>query len=209
MRNSAIRCIGSCTFLFFLGAGNGGEPKPADKEAAVLKEDLRKFEGKWEMTNKIQDRAIRSVQTIEGNKSTVTRFDEKGAVLDAHVAEFELAISGRVKVFTYFNLEVTAGSLKGSRFPQRRSFIYRLEDNWFLEAYGLLVDQREQPSVLTWRRLKDHLAANPEQRSNLARSLARKVRAHRAEREEPGRMVALKVSEPSKSPKLLRPRSRS
>jgi hypothetical protein len=170
MRNRIIGCIGSCAFLFFLSAGSGGEPKPADKEAAILKEDLRKFEGKWEMTYETQGRAIRSVQTIEGKKSTVTRFDEKGAVLDAHVAELELAISGRIKVFTYFNLEVTAGPLRGKQFPQRRSFIYRLENDWFLEAYGLLMDQREQPSVFTWRRLKDHLAANTEQGREPARS---------------------------------------
>jgi hypothetical protein len=119
---------------------------------------------------KIQDRTVRSVQVIQGNKSTVTQFDEKGAVLEAHGAEFTLAISGRVKVFTYFNLEVTAGPLAGRRFPQRRSFIYRLEDDWFVEAYGLLMDQPEQPSVLVWRRLKGHLAAIPEERSDVARS---------------------------------------
>jgi len=154
MNRRVVCCVATLALVCVRTSALSGEPKPDENEGAILKEDLRKFQGQWETTYKIQDRTIRSVQVIRGKKSTVTRFDENGAVSDAHTAEFVLAISGRIKVFTYFNLEVTAGPLKGSRFPERRSFVYRLEDDWFLEAYGLLIDQREQPSVLTWRRIR-------------------------------------------------------
>ena len=152
MKKRVFCCVATLPLVWFPTQALSGEPRPDENETAILKEDLRKFEGQWETTYKTQDRTIRSVQVIRGKKSTVTRFDENGAVSDAHTAEFVLTISGRIKVFTYFNLEVTAGPLKGSRFLERRSFVYRLEDDWFLEAYGLLIDQREHPSILTWRR---------------------------------------------------------
>jgi hypothetical protein len=139
----------------------GGEGKP-DGEAAILKDDLRNLQGRWELVLKFQGRTIRSVQSIEGNKSTVTRYDEKGAVLEAHSADFTLSISGRTRIFTYFNYEVTAGPNKGRRGPQR-AFVYRVDGDSFFEARGLLVDQGEPVALSRWKRVKERVAAGSTQ----------------------------------------------
>jgi len=148
----------ACIAMAGTGLAASGESK-LDGEAAILKDDLRNLQGRWELTLKFRGRTVRSVQSIEGNKSTVTRYDEKGAVLEAHTAGFTLSISGRTRIFTYFNCEVTAGPNKGRRVPQR-AFVYRVDGDSFFEARGLLVDQGESVALNRWKKVKERVAAD-------------------------------------------------
>jgi hypothetical protein len=111
MRSGTVVSMFACIAIAGIGFATGGEGK-ADGEAAILKDDLRNLQGRWELVLKVQGRTVRSVQGIDGNKSTVTRYDEKGGVLEAHTADFTLSISGRTRIFTYFNYEITAGPAK-------------------------------------------------------------------------------------------------
>jgi len=148
----------ACIAMVGTALAAGGEGKP-DSEAAILKDDLRNLQGRWELVLKSRGRSVRSIQSIEGNKSTVTRYDEKGAVLEAHTAEFTLSISGRARIFSYFNYVFTAGPDKGRRGPER-AYIYRVDGDWFFEARGLLVDQGEGVRLNRWKRVKERVAAN-------------------------------------------------
>lgn len=156
MRIGSALFVLACIAMVLPRLSPGGEDK-ADTEAAILKEDLRRLQGRWELIFKAQGRTVRSVQAIDGNKSTVTRYDEKGAVLEAHTADFTLSISGRTKIFTYSNYEVTAGPAKGKRRSQR-SYVYRLDGDSFFEVRGVLVDQSEPIAVNHWRRMKERVA---------------------------------------------------
>jgi len=125
-------------------------------EAEAVEKELAKLQGTWELTRRAGNRTMRSIKVINGNKTTLTRYTEDGDVFWAHTSEFRLTITGKVRVFTFFNLEVTAGPSKGAKTEQRSSFIYRVDDDSLAEARGLLVDQgEEEPRLVIWKRVKD------------------------------------------------------
>ena len=122
----------------------------------AMKEELAKLQGKWELIVKTGNRTIRSVKTVEDSKTTVTRFDESGAVISSHASDFTLEITAKVNIFTYRNVTAT-GQKKGLR-----SYIYIVDRDKWVEARGLLKDQPEQPRLFVWRRVAKKLAANSE-----------------------------------------------
>ncbi len=158
MKNFAAAVIAGV--LVVLPATSGlawqGE-KPND----AIAQDMAKLQGKWEVTRRVGNRTVRSVKVIEGNKTTLTRFDPDGAVFWAHTSNFEIAIVGKVRIFTFFNLQVTGGHSKGRKFPERVSLIYRVDDDTLAHAFGMLVGQEnEEPRFEVWKRVRDKVAAN-------------------------------------------------
>jgi len=51
----------------------------------------------------------RAVKEIKGNKETVTFYGEDNKLLRRHTVDFRLKKNGDIRVFTYFNMEVTEG----------------------------------------------------------------------------------------------------
>ena len=141
-------------------AYSGEAGKKAHDEA--LKEELAKLQGKWEMTLKVRGRTVRSVKVIEGNKTVLTRYDENGTLFWAHRSEFKLEITDRVKIFTFFNLEVTAGPQKGGKSKKPVSYIYAVDEDTWAEAMGLLIDQKDNELHLRiWKRVREKVAVRP------------------------------------------------
>ncbi len=132
--------------------------------------DLTKLQGKWETTLRAGGRTILNVQTIKGTKSTVERFDEKGELLQSHTADFKLNVNDQVRVFTFFDLRVTAGPQKGKGFNGPLSFIYVLKPAVWIEARGLMADQRDgEPRLMIWKRVvEDKVTTNFKQAQFLA-----------------------------------------
>jgi len=146
--------------LVVLPATSGSAWQGENQNDAVA-QDMAKLQGKWERTRRVGNRTVRSVKVIEGNKTTLTRFDPDGIVYWAHTSNFEIAIVGKVRIFTFFNLEVTAGASKGRKFPERVSLIYRVDDDTLAHAFGMLIGQEnEGPRFEVWRRVRDEIAAN-------------------------------------------------
>ena len=63
--------------------------------------------------------------------------------------EFRLERQGPVKIFTFYNQEITAGPEKGTKVEGSRSYIYRLTDDTFDEVWGFLPDQDPASDELT------------------------------------------------------------
>ncbi len=138
-------------------AALSAEKQPADAAQA----DLARLRGKWEMTVRTTNGLIRSVQTIDGTTSTVDRYDGNGQLTQSHTAHFKLQVTDQVRVLTFFDLEVTAGPAKGRKFKGPLSYIYVVTPDTFVEARGLMVDQKDgPPSLLVWKRVNEKLAAN-------------------------------------------------
>ena len=136
-----------------------------ERVAEEAHRDLVKLQGKWEMTFRDGGRTIHNVQTIKGTKSTGDRFNDKGELLHSHTADFKLSVNDQVRVFTFFDLRVTAGPQKGQGFKGPVSFIYVLKPDAWIEARGLMADQQDgDPSLLTWQRIaKEKVAKNSKQ----------------------------------------------
>jgi hypothetical protein len=99
---------------------------------------------------------FRKVKEEREGQSLVTTYDDVGNIVEAHTAEYKLEKRGPVRVFSFFNLTMIAGVNKGHTQPGTSSFIYRVDDNNFVEVWGLLEGDTGPPRMLIWRRLKDN-----------------------------------------------------
>ncbi|HZL38006.1 MAG TPA: TIGR03067 domain-containing protein [Tepidisphaeraceae bacterium] len=119
---------------------------------AIAKEatdDLAKYQGSWEWVAPARNtgEVRRTVKEIQGSKETVTQYDKDGKVVEAHVVDFSLEDRDGVKVFTFKNWETTGGPNKGQRRAFTYSYIYRLSDDVFVEANGLLPQEAMVASI--------------------------------------------------------------
>jgi hypothetical protein len=124
--------------------------------AAVRAEDnAADVQGKWERNDANGGRPVRLVKEHKGNRTTLTVFDENGAVLVAHKSEFEVRVMGEVKLFVYSNMEITAGPNKGQKAAGPFAYIYRVGDGSFYEVTGLLKNETAPPEIRVWTRVKE------------------------------------------------------
>jgi hypothetical protein len=119
----------------------GADPPP-------LEEDLKALQGTWERTQVLPGQpgpqGGRVVKEVKGNRETVTSYDASGAETYAHAVEFRLEREGNVRVFTFFNREVTAGPAKGQKVAEPASYIYRLRGDTLEEVWGFLPGQERR-----------------------------------------------------------------
>jgi len=133
--------------------------KPQEEE--MLAKDLEQLQGTWELVRQVQGRTLRSVKVITGHKTTLTRHDQQGTAYWAHTSQFKIAISGRVRIFTFFNLDVTAGPSKGQRVEYSTSFIYRVDSHSLIEGHGLMIGQNDgEPRLVVWKRVHKKVASH-------------------------------------------------
>jgi hypothetical protein len=88
----------------------------------------------------------------------VTWYGRDGEVLRSQRAEFELSRSGKVRIFTFSNIEVLEGPGKGQKASTSGSYIYRVQNDLFVEVGGLLIDERyadRSPYLLKWKKVKN------------------------------------------------------
>ena len=143
----------TCALALFSGA-------PAF--AAHENDDLKALQGRWErdLVGSELDAhkgAAKAVKEIKGNQEAVTYVNDAGEAVYATTAEFKLEHSGRVTLYTYWNLQVTKGKQEGGGPPTVPvSYIYRVDGDLYHEAHGLLIDSPKgaKPVVITWKRAK-------------------------------------------------------
>jgi serine/threonine protein kinase len=129
-------------------------------EEAVPKADLEQLQGKWERVSATEGsplgEATRVVKEINGNKEIVTWYDSNGDVLRSHSVAIKLARSGKVKTFSYSDMEMMHGPAKGQKVNVKGSFIYGLDKDTFYEANNLLeAAGAEPPSLAIWKRVHE------------------------------------------------------
>ena len=128
----------------------------AEDENQAVQKTLARLQGKWE-TNTGN---MRSLQTIAGNSSTVDRFDADGNLVHRHQAKFNLKVTDNVTIFTFFDLEVTAGARKGLKFKGPLSMIIVVRGDSWVEARGLLNGETDgEPRLQVWKRVVEKTAA--------------------------------------------------
>jgi hypothetical protein len=122
-------------------------------------DDLRALQGTWERTLVLPEPpgqpapGGRVVKVVSGNRETVTTYDRAGQQTYGHAVEFRLERQGEVRVFTFFNREVTAGPAKGQRIAEPSSYIYRVRDDTFEEVWGFLPGQEKRELLAArWKR---------------------------------------------------------
>ena len=153
--NGIVRMLVLPTMLLISLAAAGFAERPAD----FVKKDLAKLQGKWESKIRTKIGVIRTVQTIAGTTSIVDRYDDKNNLVQSHTAQFKLSATDEVRIFTFFDLEVTAGPRKGLKYKGPHSFVYVVKKDSWIEARGLLIDQKDgEPRLTVWKRIPQKVA---------------------------------------------------
>jgi hypothetical protein len=131
-----------------------------NQAGAAPADDMAKVQGKWERSgssiSRSDPKGTHHVgKEIRGSEETITYYAQDDLVLGAHRVEFKLEKNGPVGLFTYFNLEITAGQNKGSKEPRPNSYIYRVDNNTFAEVWGFLPGQEQRtPELMVWTRVR-------------------------------------------------------
>lgn len=155
MKRNALTCFALTALTLFSMAA--AAPKPADTKSSQddeLAADLASLQGTWELVTGKEAKGIattRSVKTIKGNQETVRRYRlPSGELSSERTVEFTLSRSGGVRVFTFFPV--------GGLSQDRRSYVYRVDQDDFYDVPGLLSGEQFDnyqvlPKVWHWKRI--------------------------------------------------------
>lgn len=118
-------------------------------------DELKRVMGRWERTfTNNAGTQFRVVKDVFEDHDTVTTYDDVGNVIMAHRSDFKIEKRGPVRVFSFFNSVATAGQAKGEQNFETNSYIYRVDDESFVEVWGMLDGDPHPPRVLAWKRVK-------------------------------------------------------
>ncbi len=149
---------------FLAGAALAEEAAPLERvpEAAkklfdlpeASEEEYAQVEGTWELAQDADEaRRRRRVKTHQAGKTTVTVYDADGNIVGQHNSEYKLKKSGMARIFVFFKIVPATGPSKGHEFPGPFYYAYNVQDNRFIEVYGLLVGDDRSPRLLLWNRV--------------------------------------------------------
>jgi len=150
---------------FFAGTALAKEAAALTRDAEAAKklfdlpeaseEEYAQVEGSWELAQDTdQAKQSRRVKTHQAGKTTVTVYDADGNIVGQHRSEYKLKKSGMARIFVYFKIVPITGPSKGHEFPGPFYYAYNVQDNRFLEVYGLLAGDDRSPRMIFWRRVK-------------------------------------------------------
>jgi hypothetical protein len=127
------------------------------KDNAGAKEDLAKVQGIW--ASEVRDRqgklVGRVVKYIKGNKEMVVQERADGQLTGSHRVEFEVSRVEGIRLYRFFNGEVTDGAQKGQKMGPY-TYVYRVDDDTFTEVFGFSVGEEKRAPVLhIYKRIKD------------------------------------------------------
>lgn len=147
----ASRTLTSCLGTLLLSLGSTAIASAADDKA----DELKRVMGRWERTfNNPAGTQFRVIKDVFEDHDTVVTYDDVGNVVTAHRSDFKIEKRGPVRVFSFFNSVVTAGPDKGAQHFETNSYIYRVEDDSFIEVWGMLDGDPNPVRVLGWKRVK-------------------------------------------------------
>lgn len=114
--------------------------------------DLAQVQGLWERkTGEDVPGMLRATKEIRGNRETVTYYGEGDKLLRAHEVDFKVERREGIRIFTFTNWTATEGPDKGHKSPAPVSYIYRADENTFVEVWGFLPGQEKRsPRVMMW-----------------------------------------------------------
>ncbi|HEY2411615.1 MAG TPA: hypothetical protein VGI40_05210 [Pirellulaceae bacterium] len=124
------------------------QPSAADDNA----DELKRLEGRYERTfANTAGTQFKVIKEVVGDQSVVTTYDDVNNVIESHTSTIKVEKRGPVRVHSFFNLLVTAGPAKGEQQFETSSYIYRADDESFVEVWGMLEGDPSPPDLLEAR----------------------------------------------------------
>src|SRR5262249_2869290 len=128
--------------------------KEEAKPESAAEQDLKEIQGRWfyEYANRAGVK-MRVEKQGDGMNDTVTEYDAQGNTIHTQTSTFGLRRHGPLRVFTILQSVVTAGPQMGAQRQGNRSYVYRVEGDRFIEAWGLLEGDRGLPTIIVWKKV--------------------------------------------------------
>jgi hypothetical protein len=127
--------------------------------ALAADDPLQAVQGTWIRQQRTPEGLVKVVKVHEGTTTTLTGYDPHGKAFYQHVSEFSVDTTGKVNTLTFFNRKIVKGQGAGSLNKEPSSYIYRIENDRFYEAQGLLAGDEQSVRVIVWQRQQP--AQNP------------------------------------------------
>jgi hypothetical protein len=119
-------------------------------------DELKKLAGRYERSfANNAGTMFRVTKEIDGDQERVTTLDDDGNVIASHTATIKVEKRGPVRVFSYSNRVALAGPHKGERQVGTFSYIYRADQDSFVEARGVMDGDPSPPGMAIWKRIND------------------------------------------------------
>lgn len=125
-----------------------------------IKKDMEVFQGRWERvqtadSGNILGKAKRVVKDVKGDRETITWYGDGDRVIRSHRTAFKLSESGKVRIFTYGDMEVLDETGKWTKVKSTGSYIYRIEKDQFYEGTGFLYDSPPYFNFSVWKKMAE------------------------------------------------------
>lgn len=157
-------CLLVVVVWFLAGTAFAAESAPSQRDPEAAKklfdlpeasaDEYAQVEGTWELVQDTKEGQLRRVKTHLDGKTTVTVYDAEGNIVGQHVSEYKLKRSGMSRIFVFFKIVPATGPTKGRELPGPFYYAYNVQDEKFVEAYGLLAGDDRSPRVILWNRAK-------------------------------------------------------
>ena len=138
-------------------AADETKSKEQPKPKTPVELDLAAVQGRWErpLTDNNGNVVGNAVKEIQGEIETISYFNAAGQLVHSHKVKVELKRLGRVRLFSYTFMAITAGPDKGRKVNGGGSYLYKVQGDCFLEITNALVgEEKDEFNVLTWKRVK-------------------------------------------------------
>ncbi|QDT89930.1 hypothetical protein [Gimesia algae] len=126
-----------------------------------LRNDLATMQGRWERVTRDENGKVvyRQEKLIKDDLEILTNMSVDGKYISTYrQTKFHLEKHGPVRVFYCGEATMLSGKWQGRTFPMDFAFLYRIDDEVFLDAPGMFESRRtyqRDPSIYIWKRIKD------------------------------------------------------
>ncbi len=134
----------------------GSDPSGADKP--TLAEQIR---GEWVCYRDTPQGRFMTIKHHLEDQTVVTTYDPNNTPLQSHRSEYRIESSGSVSIFRYRNKVVLIGPNVGAKDERESAYLFRIEGDRFIEVRGMLNEDRGEPSLIIWKRLKENPIPKP------------------------------------------------
>lgn len=142
-------------------AQDAKENEPWIPDDPDLRNDLAMMQGRWERVTRDENGKVvyRQEKLIKDDLEILTNMSVNGRYISTHrQTKFHLEKHGPVRVFYCGEATMLSGKLQGRTYPMDFSFLYRVDEEVFLDAPGMFESRRtyqRDPSIYIWKRIKD------------------------------------------------------
>lgn len=140
-----FRLLTVCLLLYSSIAIAQEAVKPADIRKTIL--------GEWVFYRNTQNGRYKVIKEHDGNKTVLSTYDPNGTLIYSHQSDYEVDDAGSVNIFRYRNRTTLVGPDAGVSDPDVKAYVFRVENDQFIEVHNVLKEDVGLPRLTVWKRL--------------------------------------------------------